>query len=242
MPAPRSSPVATPPTTTDPFQGRAARNIRKPGRWRRGRAASDRESRSGSGTARRCPRSRLSPRRSPRRGFPGPTGPPPNLSMIVLSSRRSDSSNPCASTSSSSSAAWQTSVVIRPSAFTCAKSRTRRSKPVRDARRASRPARDLERRLGRDLHAQNARRSPDDLDEIGFLIEVEPVDDAEARPERRREQARARRRADERERLHRKLDATARPDPGRPRCRSGSPPWPDTGTPRSPGSCGALRR
>ena len=56
-----------------------------------------------------------------------PTGPPPNLSMIARSSRRSASSNPLASTSSIFSAPRATSRVMRPSARTCAKSRTRRS-------------------------------------------------------------------------------------------------------------------
>ena len=78
--------------------------------------------------------------------------------------------------------------------------------PVGDARRAARPARDLARRLRRDLHAQNARRPRDDLGEIGLVVEVEAVHDAEPRSQRRRQQPRARRRANQRERLHRQLD------------------------------------
>ena len=56
-----------------------------------------------------------------------PTGPPPNLSMMACNSRRSASSKPLVSTSSIFSASRATSRVIRPSARTWAKSRTRRS-------------------------------------------------------------------------------------------------------------------
>ena len=52
--------------------------------------------------------------------LPTPTGPPPNFSMMVRNSRRSTSSNPCSSTSSIFSALAATSVVIVPSARTCA--------------------------------------------------------------------------------------------------------------------------
>ena len=132
-----------------------------------------------------------------------PTGPPPNLSMIVFSSRRSASSNPCWSTSSNSSASWHTAAVMRPSARTCAKSRTRRSRRLtmrgvpRDRRAistaasASRPT------------PQNPRRPRHDLDEVGLLVEIQAMHDAKARAQRRRQQPGARRRAHQRERLHR---------------------------------------
>ena len=70
------------------------------------------------------------------------------------------------------------------------------------------------RRLGRDLHVQDARRPRDNLGEVGLVVEVEAVDDAKPRSERRRQQPRPRRRPDERERLHRQLGGPrARPLP-----------------------------
>ena len=134
-----------------------------------------------------------------------PTGPPPNLSMIVRSRRRSDSSKPCASTSSSferlvahlgrdaSVGAHLREVADAP------------QQPVGDARRAARPPRHSCGGLGVDRHAENARRPRDDVHEVRFLVEVEPVHDAEARAQRRRQQSGARRRADQRERLQRHL-------------------------------------
>ena len=62
-----------------------------------------------------------------------PTGPPLNRSIIVVSIIRSVWSSPSLSTSSISSAVFAASSVIRPSYFTCAKSRTRLS--IRLARR-----------------------------------------------------------------------------------------------------------
>ena len=73
---------------------------------------------------------------------PTPTGPPSNFSMIARRIRASISSRPNSSTSSIASASRATSRVMWPCAFTCAKSRTRRSsrlatRGVPRARRAS---------------------------------------------------------------------------------------------------------
>ena len=72
--------------------------------------------------------------------------------------------------------------------------------PVRDARRAARAPRDLDRRLGLDLDAEDARRAVDDRRELLRRVVVEAERHAEAVAKRRRQQARARRRADQRER------------------------------------------
>ena len=56
-----------------------------------------------------------------------PTGPPPNLSIIVVSIARSSFSRPSSSTSSMSMPCRATSSVITPPARICAKSRTRLS-------------------------------------------------------------------------------------------------------------------
>ena len=78
--------------------------------------------------------------------------------------------------------------------------------PVGDARRAARAPRDLSRGRLVDRHAENPRRPADDLLEVALGVELQPVHDAEARAQRRRQQPRARRRADERELLQRHLD------------------------------------
>ena len=57
-----------------------------------------------------------------------------------------------------------------------------------------------------DRHVQNPRRAADDLLQIDVVVELEPVHDAEARPQRGRQQPRPRRRADQRELLQRHLD------------------------------------
>ena len=63
-----------------------------------------------------------------------------------------------------------------------------------------------------DRDAQDARRAADDLFDVGFRVEVEAMDDAEPRAQRRRQQPSPRRRADQRERLQRHLDRSrARP-------------------------------
>src|SRR6185503_15180904 len=75
---------------------------------------------------------------------------------------------------------------------------------VRDARRAPRTSRDLVRRSGFDLDAEDARGSPHDLLERFGLEQVELVRRAETVAQRRREPADARRGADERESRKRK--------------------------------------
>ena len=136
-----------------------------------------------------------------------PTGPPPNLSMIVVRIRRSSSSKPCSSTSSRASAAravW-TSIVSFPA--TSAKSRSRRS-----SRLAMRGVPRLLEPISRaacvvDADAENPRGAVDDLRQRGDVVEVQAQRDAEPAVERLGEQSRPRRRADERERrevhLHR---------------------------------------
>src|SRR6185295_3477286 len=72
---------------------------------------------------------------------------------------------------------------------------------VRDARRAAAAARDLHHARGVGGNAQDPRGAGDDLDEVVGRIVVQPLHEAEARAHRRRQQAEARRRADQREAL-----------------------------------------
>ena len=81
---------------------------------------------------------------------------------------------------------------------------------VGDARRAARALRDARRALGVDGHAEDAGRARHDALELGDGIELEALHDAEAIAQRRGQQARARGRADQRERLQRELDRTRR--------------------------------
>ena len=55
-------------------------------------------------------------------------------------------------------------------------------------------------------HVQNARRPLDDLLQVDLVVEVQAMDDAEARAQRPRQQPGARRRANQRELLQRHLD------------------------------------
>src|SRR6185503_16652155 len=77
---------------------------------------------------------------------------------------------------------------------------------VRDARRSARACRDLARAQVVYRQIENARGAPRDLSEIGSRIEFEMLRDAESIAQRRRQESRACRRADERERLQRQLD------------------------------------
>ena len=77
--------------------------------------------------------------------------------------------------------------------------------PVDDARRAARPLGDLGRGGRVDRHVQDPRRAADDFLEVRRRVELEAVDDAEARAQRRGQQPGARRRADQREALQRHL-------------------------------------
>ena len=143
-----------------------------------------------------------------------PTGPPPNFSMIVRSSRRSTSSKPCSSTSSSASARARHVGGDRAVGAHLRVVAHAAQQPVGDARRAARAARDLARRVCVDRHAEDPRRSTHDLVDVALGVEVEAVDDAEARAQRRGQQPGARRRADQREPLQRHLDRPrARPLP-----------------------------
>ncbi len=75
--------------------------------------------------------------------------------------------------------------------------------PVGDARRAARAPRELGGGAVFERHVENPGRPPDDLLQIALGVELEPVHDAETRSQRRRQQAGARRRPDERELLQR---------------------------------------
>src|SRR6478609_11135158 len=72
---------------------------------------------------------------------------------------------------------------------------------VRDPRSAARTACDLAAPSGVDAHIEEAGRSLDDALDLGGLVVVEPVSDAEAVAERRGQKPGARCRPDERERL-----------------------------------------
>ena len=128
-----------------------------------------------------------------------PTGPPSNRSMIARSSLRSMSSNPCSSISSSFRAlprhcrrdfavAFHLRIVANPL-----------QQPIRHARRPAASLCDFAAAFGSDRRAQNFRRTPDDEFQIRHGIEIQAVDHAEARPQRRRNQPGASRRADQRE-------------------------------------------
>ena len=92
-----------------------------------------------------------------------------------------------------------------------AKSRTAQAEQaVRDARRAARAPRQFLRGLKVEADAKNARRPYDDLFDVGWRVEIQAMHDPEPSTERRRQQPRARRRADERERLERHLDRARR--------------------------------
>ena len=97
---------------------------------------------------------------------------------------------------------------------------------VGDARRAARSPGDLGGRLGIDRRAEDARRAAHDLVDVGDGVEIEPVHDAEARAQRRREQPGARRGAHQREALAPAPSPSARRAPGRSRCRARSLPSP----------------
>ena len=92
-----------------------------------------------------------------------------------------------------------------PSARTCAKSRTRRSSRLATRGVPRERLRDLHRRVIVDRHAEDSGRAPDNLLDVVLAVVVEPMDDAEAGAQGRRQQARARRGADERVRLERHL-------------------------------------
>ena len=84
--------------------------------------------------------------------------------------------------------------------------------PVRDAGCTARALGDLACRIFVDLDAEDARRAPHDLVDVLLGVVVEPVHDAEPRAQRRRQQSRPRRRADQAEALHGHLHrARARP-------------------------------
>src|SRR5206468_6017969 len=84
--------------------------------------------------------------------------------------------------------------------------------PVRDARRAARTARELGPTVLVEGDAEDRRRAAEDLLEILAPVKVEPERRAEAVAERRGEEARARRGADQAEGLERQLDrARGRP-------------------------------
>ena len=141
------------------------------------------------------------PRSSPRDAAiaPTPTGPPPNFSMIVARMRRSSSSNPCSSTSRRASAWRAVSRSISSLWATSAKSRSRRRRrlAMRGVPRLRAPI--SRAASGAIADRQDARRAVHDLRQRGDVVEVQAQRDAEAAVQRLGEQARARRRADQRE-------------------------------------------
>ena len=116
-------------------------------------------------------------------------------------------SSPAASTSSAPSARSAAARSIEVAPATGAKVAHAAQQPPGDARRAARAPRDLVGAVGGHADAEHARAAVDDVLELGLGIEVEPDRDAEAVAQRIGEQARARGRADQRERreidLHR---------------------------------------
>ena len=72
--------------------------------------------------------------------------------------------------------------------------------PVGDPRRAARARRDLVGRVVRDLDLEDPRRAPDDRRQLAGVVVPEPERHPEPVAERRRQEPRAGRRADERER------------------------------------------
>src|ERR1700682_1286846 len=82
-------------------------------------------------------------------------------------------------------------------------------KPVGDTRRAARAARDLDRALGLNGDLEQPGRARDNAGELLSGIELQPGDDAEAVAQRIGQHARARGRADQRERLQIELDAAS---------------------------------
>ena len=128
-----------------------------------------------------------------------PTGPPPNFSTIASSSARSDALEPVLVD------LQQVERLVgdpgRDRTFVAHLGDVAHAAQdaVGDARRAARAPGDLLGGLVGDLDGEDARRAPDDAGELVGLVVVEPEGHPEAVAERRRQQARARRRADERE-------------------------------------------
>jgi hypothetical protein len=127
-----------------------------------------------------------------------PTGPPSNFSMMVESSAV-ERVEALGSTSSRSSALRRRRV-DRAGARTCGEVAHAAQQAVGDARRAARALGDLGRAGGVDRHAEDAGRAVHDAGQLGDVVELEPLHDAEAVAQRRGQQAGARGRADQRER------------------------------------------
>ena len=107
-------------------------------------------------------------------------------------------SSPCSSTSWSSRASRATSEVIAPWCRTSATSRARRIRLA--IRGVPRRRDDLVGRVVRDLHPEDPRRAPDDRRQLAGVVVPEPERHPEPVAERRRQEPRAGRGADERER------------------------------------------
>ena len=99
---------------------------------------------------------------------------------------------------------------MRPSAFTSAKSRTRRSRRLAMRGVPRERCAMLRRAVRVDGHAEDAGRARHDALELGRGVELQPLHDAEAVAQRRGQQARARGRADQRERRQVELDRARR--------------------------------
>ena len=161
-------------------------------RSRRARAACAGGARAGAGRARRRPRSCPAPRRRRPRASTGRPGRRRTSRRSRAGCSRSRRSRPSWSTSSSVERLVRGVVGRRrPSPRTSAQSRTRLQQPVGHARRAAAARGDRERaRRRRSRTPRMSRRAVHDPREVGGLVVLEAVLDAEAVAQRRREQAR----------------------------------------------------
>ena len=172
-----------------------------------------------------------------------PTGPPPNCSHSALRIARSTLSRPRSSTPNTA----------RPSRAVGRVDRRRRRAPRRsrapgaaagwrcgacrgnDGRSPTRPSSSIV------TSRIPAARSDDRLQLVGVVV-VEPGDEPEAVAQRPGDHAGAGGRADEREAAAASAGCSMRPGPCRRRCRAGSPPSPDRGSPRRRATGGGSRR
>ena len=135
------------------------------------------------------PRSCPAPRRPRPRGWRGRPGRRRTCSAIASRSARSWRSRPPSSTSSIASAEAAISASITPSPLTSAKSRTRLSSRLATRGVPRERLGDLRRAVGVDLDAEDPGRALDDQRQVGGVVVLEPVADAEAVAQRRRQQA-----------------------------------------------------
>ena len=127
---------------------------------------------------------------------------------------RSTSSSPCSIHAQHLSASCATARVMRPCARTSREIARAAQQAIGDARRPAAAARDFYRAIVVHRNVQNLRGAIHNLDQIFRLVKIQPVHDAEARAQRRGNQAGARGRSDQREVVQlKRMDARARPLP-----------------------------